>query len=205
LEVRRGRPRAYDPEKALSQALALFWDQGFAATSLDALSAATGMNRPSLYGAFGDKRALYLKALELYTVNAVAAIEKALAAPSLREGLERFYCAARRLHVSGEAGQRGCLLVGTAAVESVNDPDIRASLNDALARFDALIEARLRRARAEGELAEGADIGGLAKVVSAGLYASAVRARAGDPPELLQAMTDAVIGLICGKAQVATG
>jgi AcrR family transcriptional regulator len=199
-EGRRGRPRAYDPETALAQALAVFWDLGFAATSLDALSAATGMNRPSLYGAFGDKKALYLKALERFTVNAEAAIGQALAVPRLREALERFYCGARRLHVSGEEGQRGCLLVGTAAVESVHDCDIRASLNDALTRFDALIEARLRRARAEGELPADADIGGLTKVVTAALYASAVRARAGDPPELLQAMTDAVIGLVCGKA-----
>ncbi len=58
---RRGRPRAYQPEIALGKALDLFRKDGFAATSLDDLSAATGMNRPSLYGAFGDKRELYLK------------------------------------------------------------------------------------------------------------------------------------------------
>ena len=53
---RRGRPRGYEPEVALARALDVFWKDGFAATSLDDLSAATGMNRPSLYGAFGDKR-----------------------------------------------------------------------------------------------------------------------------------------------------
>src|ERR1700753_3326323 len=58
---RRGRPRAYEPEIALGKALELFRKDGFAATSLDDLSAATGMNRPSLYGAFGDKRDLYIK------------------------------------------------------------------------------------------------------------------------------------------------
>ena len=58
---RRGRPRAYQPEVALGKALDLFRKDGFAATSLDDLSAATGMNRPSLYGAFGDKRELYIK------------------------------------------------------------------------------------------------------------------------------------------------
>ena len=63
---KRGRPRGYEPDAALSRARAAFWDAGYAATSLDALSAATGMNRPSLYGAFGDKRALYLKTLEGY-------------------------------------------------------------------------------------------------------------------------------------------
>src|ERR1700704_2261736 len=63
---RRGRPRAYEPEVALARALDVFWKEGFAATSLDDLSAATGMNRPSLYGAFGDKRELYIKSYESY-------------------------------------------------------------------------------------------------------------------------------------------
>src|SRR5262250_1154254 len=63
---RRGRPRAYQPEVALARALDVFWKEGFAGTSLDDLSTATGMNRPSLYGAFGDKRELYIKSYEAY-------------------------------------------------------------------------------------------------------------------------------------------
>jgi TetR/AcrR family transcriptional regulator, copper-responsive repressor len=58
----RGRPRAFEAETALTHAMDAFWKDGFAATSLDDLSAATGLNRPSLYGAFGDKRALYIQA-----------------------------------------------------------------------------------------------------------------------------------------------
>jgi AcrR family transcriptional regulator len=60
---RRGRPPAYVPEVALARATDAFWSAGYAATSLDELAAATGMNRPSLYGAFGDKHDLYLKTL----------------------------------------------------------------------------------------------------------------------------------------------
>ena len=63
---RRGRPRAYDPQAALARAAETFWKAGYAGTSLDDLVAATGMNRPSLYAAFGDKRDLYLKTLEHY-------------------------------------------------------------------------------------------------------------------------------------------
>ena len=62
----RGRPRAFEAETALAQAMDVFWSDGFAATSLDDISAATGLNRPSLYGAFGDKRALYLQAYGQY-------------------------------------------------------------------------------------------------------------------------------------------
>ena len=70
---RRGRPRAYQPDVALGKALGLFRKEGFAATSLDDLSAATGMNRPSLYGAFGDKRDLYIKSYQRYRDDARAA------------------------------------------------------------------------------------------------------------------------------------
>src|SRR3954462_1266031 len=73
---RRGRPRAYEPDVAIGQALALFRKGGYAATSLDDLSEVTGMNRPSLYGAFGDKRALYIKSYQRYrddyTVRVIA-------------------------------------------------------------------------------------------------------------------------------------
>src|SRR3954469_23861908 len=71
---RRGRPRAYQPDVALGKALDLFRRDGFAATSLDDLSAATGMNRPSLYGAFGDKRELYIKSYQRYREDARAAM-----------------------------------------------------------------------------------------------------------------------------------
>src|SRR5438874_8246687 len=71
---RRGRPRAYEPEIALGRALDLFRTQGFAATSLDDLSEATGMNRPSLYGAFGDKRELYIRSYRRYRDEARASM-----------------------------------------------------------------------------------------------------------------------------------
>src|SRR6195952_4223563 len=72
---RRGRPRGYEPEVALGRALDLFRKDGFAATSLDDLSAATGMNRPSLYGAFGDKRELYIKSYQRYRADAHTAMQ----------------------------------------------------------------------------------------------------------------------------------
>src|SRR5262245_15139855 len=89
---RRGRPRAYDPDEALRRATGAFWRAGFAGTSLDDLSASTRMNRPSLYGAFGDKRELYLAALERYVAASCAAMTAALAGEApLAEGLERVY------------------------------------------------------------------------------------------------------------------
>ena len=89
---RRGRPRAYDPQAAIARAAETFWKAGYAGTSLDDLVEATGMNRPSLYAAFGDKRDLYLKTLEHYRDEGRALARHALAGePALRVFLKRFY------------------------------------------------------------------------------------------------------------------
>ena len=72
----RGRPRKYDEDQALSGAMLLFWERGFSATSLDDLSKAMGMNRPSIYNAFGDKEAIYAKALARFCEQLDQGIEE---------------------------------------------------------------------------------------------------------------------------------
>src|SRR6478752_596500 len=74
----RGRPRSFDADAVLDKARAVFWNLGYAATSLDDLAAATGLNRPSLYAAFGDKHALYMAALTRSRTEATAALGAAL-------------------------------------------------------------------------------------------------------------------------------
>src|SRR5437660_10077158 len=122
---RRGRPRAYQPDIALGKALDLFRKDGFAATSLDDLSAATGMNRPSLYGASGDKRELYIKSYQRYRDDARARMTDIFREEMpLRQRLERIYAIALDIYLSGEAGPRGCFTVMTAASEAIADADI---------------------------------------------------------------------------------
>src|SRR6202163_4966892 len=100
---RRGRPRAYQPEVALGKALDLFRKDGFAATSLDDLAAATGMNRPSLYGAFGDKRELYIKSYQRYRDDARAAMLDIFREElPIRKRLARIYAVALDIYLSGE-------------------------------------------------------------------------------------------------------
>src|SRR6266702_4731922 len=126
---RRGRPRAYDPDAALGRAIGSFWRAGYSGTSLDDLSAATGMNRPSLYGAFGDKRDLYLKALAHYWEQSRGAMDEALAHDlPLRQALQRLYDKALSIYFSGKDGPRGCFAIGTATTEAVHDVQIRESL-----------------------------------------------------------------------------
>src|ERR1700761_4728403 len=145
---RRGRPRAYEPDVALGKALALFRTAGFAATSLDDLSAATGMNRPSLYGAFGDKRELYIKSHRRYREDARAAMidifRKEL---PLRERLERIYAIALDIYLAGETGPQGCFTVMTAGSEAVADPEIRAMVLEGLVELDKAFAACFRRGK----------------------------------------------------------
>src|SRR6201986_3947889 len=97
---RRGRPRAYQPDVALGKALDLFRKDGFAATSLDDLSTATGMNRPSLYGAFGDKRELYIKSYQRYRDDARAAMINIFKdAMPVRKRLQRIYAIALDIYL----------------------------------------------------------------------------------------------------------
>jgi TetR/AcrR family transcriptional regulator, copper-responsive repressor len=197
---KRGRPRLYDPDTALNQATALFWNQGYAETSLDDLVQATGMNRPSLYGAFGDKKALYLAALERYRATNKQAIDQVLGRDEpLRAALTRFYRAALELYLAGAAGARGCFLIGTATTEAVVDPEIRTMLQQALHDFDGKLEARLRLAIQRGELPASVDPAQMARILSAILHSFAVRARAGDTRAALEATAAATIDLICGS------
>src|ERR1700734_641871 len=106
---RRGRPRQYDPERALANAAEAFWKHGYAATSLDDLVAATGMNRPSLYAAFGDKGDLYLKTLQRYQRKSrTKTIELLADRPLLRVFLTRFYDGALEIYRAGDEDARGC-------------------------------------------------------------------------------------------------
>ncbi len=199
--IRRGRPRTYDPGEALERATEAFWRQGYSATSLDALSEATRMNRPSLYGAFGDKHALYTTALERYIAEGRSQMEAALDDElPLRDALMRVYDGALAMYFPNKSAARGCFLIGTAVTESMTDADVRERLGRGLREFDRLFERRLRVAQAQGELATSADPAALAGIASAILHSLAMRSRAGDSRAVLRALAESGVALICGAS-----
>jgi AcrR family transcriptional regulator len=196
---RRGRPRAYDPDTALARAADVFWRNGYDGTSLDDLVAATGMNRPSLYAAFGDKRDLYLKTLARYRDTARAVTLTLLADdPPLRVFLDRFYKAALDLYLAGEGGARGCYTIGTAATQATVDSKVRAFLAEGVRNSDAFLAEQFSRARERGEIPRSADPAMLAQLATATLHTLAVRARAGLPRRELAALVATAIDVICG-------
>ncbi|WGS54378.1 TetR family transcriptional regulator [Paraburkholderia sp. D15] len=195
----RGRPRNYDPDQALSDARDAFWQGGYAGTSLDALSEATGMNRPSLYGAFGDKHALYLSSLDRYIEYGLQGMEAALGGERpLGSALMAVYDGALAIYFPGSDTPRGCFLIGTALAESRADEEVRDKLAAGLNIFDAAFERRFERARAQGEIDASANPAVLAKIASAILHTLAVRSRAGDSRASLRATAKAGVAMMCG-------
>lgn len=195
---RRGRPRAYDPQTALARAAATFWKAGYAGTSLDDLAAATGMNRPSLYAAFGDKRELYLKTLRFYVDEYREIARKTLADdPALRVFLKRFYGAALDLYLADDG--RGCYSIGTAATEATVDPNVREFLANSTRATDAFMKSRIVKGKERGEIAKNADVTALAYLATATMHTIAIRSRAGVPRKELEVIVDAAIDVICAK------
>lgn len=196
---RRGRPRAYEPGVALGRALDLFRKQGFAATSLDDLSEATGMNRPSLYGAFGDKRELYIKSYQRYREEARASMAEIFRQEMpVRQRLERIFASALNIYLSGDTGPRGCFTVVTAASEAVSDPEIRAMVLDGLTELDMAFASCFRRAKEKGELPDSAEPAVLAQVASATVHTIAIRSRAHVPRKELEAIVSGAIDVMVG-------
>jgi AcrR family transcriptional regulator len=195
---RRGRPRAYEPDVALGKALDLFRAQGFSATSLDDLSTATGMNRPSLYGAFGDKRELYIKSYQRYRDDARAAmIDIFRDELPIRERLKRIYAVALDIYLSGDSGPRGCFTVVTAASDAIADPEIRAMALEGFVELDKAFASCFHRAKEKGELPATADVTALSQLASATIHTIALRARARVPPKELEAIVNGAIDVMC--------
>ncbi|HEX7789326.1 MAG TPA: TetR/AcrR family transcriptional regulator [Afipia sp.] len=141
------RPRTFDPDDVLNIALNVFWRKGFRGTSLDDITAETGLAKPSLYAAFGDKNALFLKVLDRYHDGIAVRAEKMLArGPSARDAisdwLESFipYC-------SGSKGTRGCLSINTATDGALDHAELVESIDRYNARLLHLVHRRLKADR----------------------------------------------------------
>lgn len=198
---KRGRPRAFEPEVALKQALNTFRKSGFSATSLDDLSAAMGINRPSLYGTFGDKRELFLKAYQRYRAETNALFAPALDPKlTLRQMLEMVFATAINIYLSGDDGPSGCFSVMTAASEAIHDPEIREIVQTAIHNADRTFAERFRAAMAQGQLPANTNCDTLAKIVSAAVQSIAIRARVHVPRADLEEIARSTIDLVAGPA-----
>ncbi|MGH8691184.1 MAG: TetR/AcrR family transcriptional regulator [Burkholderiales bacterium] len=154
------RPREFDVDAALERATRVFWSKGYEQTSLDDLCAAAGIGRSSLYAAFGDKRALYLRTLARYEERSVERIARAFDGRPVRQGLEAFLRALIDDIVAGP-GRSGCFIGNCAAELARLDA---ARVRGSLARIEAAFRDVLKK-----ELAPDADLDALARFLTAGI------------------------------------
>jgi AcrR family transcriptional regulator len=174
----RGRPRAFDIDQALDRALWTFWRHGYEGTSLSDLTKAMGINRPSLYAAFGDKQALFHQALDRYLDGPAAYVGEALKAPTAREVVERLLRGAVHL-LTDPRHPRGCLLVQGALACGAAASPIRKALMSGRAAGEAALRQRLERAKSTGDLSADSDPADLARYVVTIVHGLAVQAAGG--------------------------
>jgi AcrR family transcriptional regulator len=190
--VAMGRPRAFDMDQALDQALHVFWAKGYEGTSIADLTEAMGINPPSLYAAFGNKEKLFKKALDRYEDLRDQIIEEAFAAPTAREAMTRLLQGtADRL--SDKDKPRGCLMVQGALSGGEECETVKRDLAARRAGVEALIRKRLKRAKREGDLPSNVDAAALARFVATVMHGMAVQAAGGAAPKELRSIVNTAL------------
>jgi AcrR family transcriptional regulator len=188
----RGRPRAFDTDRALGAALHVFWRHGYEGASLADLTAAMGINRPSLYAAFGNKEKLFRRALDYYAASAAAVHENALRQPTARDAVGAL------LHAIADAQgsrdhPRGCLMVQSALACGPAGECVKQELIARRAASRAAWRRRFQRAKAEGDLPADADPADLARYLSAVTAGMAVEAVNGATRAELHRLAEAAL------------
>jgi TetR/AcrR family transcriptional repressor of nem operon len=164
-----GRPREFDIEKALERAMRTFWAKGYESTSVDDLCAAMGLGRSSLYAAFGDKQAIYARALERYQKTAVMRIGTVLSsASSVKEGITAFVMRVVE-DIAAGPGRRGCFIGNCAAELTRDDRSSARRVRESLAGIENVFREALLRGQANGELDRSANVDALARFLTAGI------------------------------------
>lgn len=197
LTAPRGRPREFCVDNALAAALRVFWTKGYEGASLTDLTDAMGITRPSLYAAFGNKEALFRKALDLYERDKLAYVSVALAAPTARGVAERMLGGALDLQLGPDP--KGCLGVISSVACGAEAQSIKAEVVARQASSHAALLQRFEQAKADGDFPEHIDPEGLVRYLTAVGQGLCIQAGNGVAPEELRRIVDTTMGLWPGR------
>jgi TetR/AcrR family transcriptional repressor of nem operon len=190
-----GRPRSFDVEQVLGRAMHVFWKQGYEATGLVDLESATGLGRQSLYGAFGDKRGLFLAVVEHYFTHVLKPGFDVLDAPgSARENVERVLSAWEALATLPEF--HGCLVGNSVPELSARDEEIAALLRRKLELMEAAFARALRRAKRDGEVRPELDVRNTARALVTLGQGLSIVARAQRDPTFVRSVVQTARSLL---------
>ena len=197
LSAPRGRPREFCVEDALAAALRVFWSKGYEGASLTELTEAMGITRPSLYAAFGNKEALFRKALDLYERDKVAYMGAALQASTARGVAERLLYGAVDLQTGDDP--KGCLGVISSVACGAEAESIRAEVVGRRASSDAALLRRMEQAKIDGDLPAHIEPAGLVRYLSAVLQGLCLQAGTGTPVADLRDLVATTLDLWPGR------
>jgi len=182
------RPKAFDTQAALTRAMELFWEQGYAATSMEQLTGVMGISRQSLYDTFGDKHRLFLAAMDAYCAMLEAAMLGPLVAPDA--GLQALHDTAMGIvdFLIQFPKRRACLMANTTLELAPHDAVVAVKVRRHMANMEAAFRHALVNARARGEIAAAADVDALARYLVGMAHGLMVMAKSGASREMLTEM-----------------
>ena len=187
-----GRPRSFDTEKALDSAMRLFREKGYEGASLADLTRAMGINRPSMYAAFGDKESLFRRVLDRYSCHTRSVFQQALQEKTARAVAERLLYSAIEVQ-AGSDGPRGCLITQGALVCGDEAEPIRKELISLRQQQESVIRDRLKRARKEGDLPANANPADLARYLATVMQGMSILANGGATRAELRRVADTAL------------
>jgi len=172
-----GRPRAFDKDQALDQAMDVFWRHGYEGASLAELTGAMGINPPSLYAAFGNKEGLFRAVLDRYSARRARFIDDVVEAPTSRHVVERYLRGWAEL--GDPSKPAGCLILQSGLACGTGGEAVVDALAERRKDPEARLRARFERAKEEGDLPSGVDPSALARYLAAVTQGMSVQAAGG--------------------------
>lgn len=190
------RPRAFDDDKALDAAIDCFWSHGLGATSVRDLAAGMGINGPSLYNAFGDKRTLFVQALERYSERSMRSLIRRLeSGRSPGNAIREFFAALIEKSLT-DPEHRGCLIVNSALEVSQHDTELKQMIASYLGEIEAFFRRCLERGQNNGEISAKIDARDGARHLLGIVLGIRVAARSRPKRALLEGMVRPALALL---------
>lgn len=188
----RGRPPAFDHEEALEKALQVFWLRGYEGASMAELTEALGINRPSIYAAFGNKEELFRKALGRYLAGPVAYVSEAMNEPTSRQVVEKFLTKSAEL-LTNSNNPRGCMIVQGALSCGQGLEIIQQVLIAHRKGYEDALRQRFELAKSQGDLPNNVNASALAKYIATIHQGMSVQATSGATTEDLMAVVEVAL------------
>jgi len=191
------RPKEFNPDEALEKAMHVFWHKGYEATSMEDLLTAMDLNRGSLYATFGDKRELFIKAMELYcNEGGVGSRFSILHQPGPALPLIRRFIDAILDFALSDPLRRGCLITNTVMELAPHEKGIGKTLSGRFQMLENAFFKLLTRAKREGELANDKDPRALARVLVTMMQGTIVMIKAGTPADVVRQTANTALSIL---------